>query len=264
MKISKYFRIILFILLITSTKAFAQKTYAVVVAISDYKNGTKRSGDLRYTVTDAKKFYDYLRSPKGGSVPSNRIRYLINDKATLSQIISSIDYIFSFAKKEDKVIFYFSGHGSKGYFLPYDFSNTIETILTHDKVKELFRKCQANTKLCIADACFSGTITINNKPKKIRSLTDKTEKGNIILIMSARPNEYSYESPQIMQGYFSYYLIKGLNGDADSNKDKKVDIKELFLFLNRNVSKDVFQYTKKTQHPIVYGSFDQNLTVSTY
>ena len=38
-------------------------------------------------------------------------------------------------------------------------------------------------------------------------------------------------------GVFSYYLMKGMEGDADSNKDKKITSGELHNYVLANVSR---------------------------
>ena len=39
-----------------------------------------------------------------------------------------------------------------------------------------------------------------------------------------------------MHGLFSYFLMKGMGGEADSNKDKKISMGELGDYISENVS----------------------------
>ena len=50
---------------------------------------------------------------------------------------------------------YFSGHGSPGRFIPHDHS---QNFISHKEIKDLFLLSKARYKICIADACFSGSI----------------------------------------------------------------------------------------------------------
>ena len=56
---------------------------------------------------------------------------------------------------------------------------------------------------------------------------------------------------------FSYYLIKGLNGSADTDRNGKITIQELFYYVYRNTS----QYGLRKQHPVLFGDFDLRLIV---
>jgi len=43
--------------------------------------------------------------------------------------------------------------------------------------------------------------------------------------------------PQVEQGLFSYFLMKGLEGDADSNSDGQIRAGELHEYTRKNVSR---------------------------
>ena len=39
-------------------------------------------------------------------------------------------------------------------------------------------------------------------------------------------------------GVFTYYLLKGLKGEADYNKDKSISIKEIYEYVRDNVKRE--------------------------
>jgi len=240
----------LLFVLIALHSGFAQKatTYAIVIGIADYKY----INDLTFTVPDAKKMYTFLKSNAGGAVPSNHIRFLANENATKANIMKEMDYIFGFAKPQDRVIFYFSGHGASGLFCASDITNAGENALLHDEVKEAFKKCKARTKLCIADACYSGSIKGLKSHKSVQQkgpgLEDKS--AGIAVIMASKSNQTAGEDASLKQGYFSYFMIQGLSGKSDTNRDKVVTIKELFTYVWKNVK----SYSKGKQVPIMFSN----------
>ncbi|KQS33823.1 hypothetical protein ASG33_07185 [Dyadobacter sp. Leaf189] len=244
--------------------AFGGTTYAVVVAIADYKNFRPREGDLTYTVSDATRFYNYLRSNAGGNIPTNQMRYITNDKASKAEIISAVQYIFKFAKSGDKVIFYFSGHGDKGAFLPYDTRPDGHQMLQHSEIKELFKACRAGTKICIADACYSGSITRKDIQHRVADKASNQADSNVVLLMSSRPDETSLESAELKQGLFSYYLIRGLQGHADTDRNRKITIKELFGYVHKNVSAVADKRFRSSQHPMAHGRFSKEMIITAY
>jgi uncharacterized caspase-like protein len=104
----------------------AKNTYALVVGISDYQDPA--IPDLRFADKDAEAFGSFLRSKAGGSLPESSINLLLNQNATTGKIIAALDGIISNAKRGDKAIIYFSGHGDvekvtkfqRGYWLTWD------------------------------------------------------------------------------------------------------------------------------------------------
>jgi len=239
-------------------------TYAVIVAVADYKNFGTYDGDLNYTVNDARLFYDFLRSKKGGSVPAENIVYLTDSKASKANILAKGKALFSKAKENDRVIFFFSGHGSKGCFIPYDATEYGGNYLYFSEVKSIFKSSPSNTKLLFADACFSGSMKASTS-KSVQETMKKERKAssnmNIAVMMSCSGNETSMESSDLHQGLFTYYLIKGLGGQANSDKNKYVTIKELFSYVYRQTRAKAASMGE-TQTPELFGNFDLRLIVA--
>ncbi|MBL7825266.1 MAG: caspase family protein, partial [Saprospiraceae bacterium] len=107
----------------------AVQIYAVVVGVGDYA----RMPQLAYPASDAQRFYSHLLSPKGGSIPKNHIRLLIDDEATKTNVLAALKQIARKADGNDVILFYFSGHGLDGAFLPIDFDG-YGTRLEHTQI----------------------------------------------------------------------------------------------------------------------------------
>ncbi len=239
-------------------RAEAKTTYAVIVGIADYKFSNYRNGDLRYADQDARRFSEFLRSTAGGAVPSQNIILLTNQKATKAAIGHAMR-LFRKATPQDRVIFYFSGHGTKGGFLPYDVSTSnSNTMLTHREVKANFKPSMASTKLCIVDACLSGGMT-THQAWNARS-TGEPASANVVLMLSSRSTQSSVESGMRRGGVFTYFLLSGLAGKADANKNQTVTIKELYGYLAPRIRRE----TPNHQSPLFYGKFSDDLEMSSW
>lgn len=236
--------------------AEGRMTYAVIVGIADYKISDYRNGDLRYADQDAKRFGEFLRSDAGGTVPAQNIVLLTNRNATKAAIVRALR-LFEKAAPSDRVIFYFSGHGLKGGFLPYDVSATKPaTVLTHLEVKAAFKPSAATTKLCIADACLSGSMTAReawNAPASREATA-----SNVVLMLSSRSTQSSVESGARRGGVFTYFLLRGLAGKADADRNRTVTIKELYGYLAPRIKRE----TPNHQSPLFYGKFPDDLAMS--
>lgn len=237
-------RTIIFILVFLASFALYAETYVVCVGIGNYAD--PKVQNLAKTEADAKAMAEFYK--KG----TQNVITITGKYATKSQILKSLNNQFSRANSDDKIIFYFSGHGYPGGFCPYDMTK-IEEGLKYSEVISIMQKSKAKNKFIFADACHSGAIRQNGS-----DIEPKV--GNVLLFLSSRGNEYSAESPFIANGYFTKHLLRGLGGGADVNKDKHITARELFNY----VSESVKSQTNNRQHPVMWGKFDDNLTIVEY
>ena len=237
----------------------AVKIWAVVVGAAQYTF----MPTLRYTDDDAYLFYAFLKSPQGGALEDDQIQLLVDEDATRLNITEAINRVFQKADENDVILFYFSGHGVQGAFLPIDFDG-ISNKLSHVELKQLINKSPAKHKLIVADACHSGGLfsSFGNEPTKI-DLTSyysafENTNGGTALFMSSKAEEFSWEDQGLRSGIFSHFLIQGLKGGADYDKSKIVTISELFQYVSSKVKSE----TDNAQSPIIRGAFDQRMPVA--
>ncbi len=237
----------------TSSRAKQPQIYAVIVGIAAYDH----MPTLNYTDDDAYRFFAFLKSPEGGALSDDRIKILIDEDATKKNILTTANKVFSQASADDVVIFYFSGHGLRGSFLPIDYDG-YNNKLFHSEVKALLENCDAKLKLCIADACHSGSLLAlrGNVDSQLEDYYNRLaeSKPGTVLIMSSKSNETSLESSGLRQGVFSHFLIRGLKGEADKDQDSFIGVSELFNYIEYNVR----TYTRNRQFPIMKGEYDPN------
>ncbi len=241
------------------------KVYAVLVGISDYSTEQNSTGaaDLQYSDDDAHKMYAFLKSPNGGKLPSSQIKLLVNQEATLTNVLNESRRLFAQARSQDLILFYFSGHGGPNTFIGYDKN------ITHTEIKEILNSSKAKKKLCVADACHSGSLMVSkakNKASSKEELIDNyynalsNSSDGIALFMSSKADEYSIEVADFGQGVFTYYYIEGLKGYADANNDGIITIQELYSYTKENVE----NYTRQSgtlQRPQLKGTFDHEMPV---
>ncbi len=236
--------------------AFSMKVWAVVIGISSYSHMPA----LKYTDDDAYRMYAFFKSPEGGALKDEQIRILIDEEATRENILQTMQGIYSQAGPNDLIVLYFSGHGLKGSFLPIDFDGFNNKIY-HEEIKELLQSSPARYKLCIADACHSGSLfamrgTVDNALSRYYKSLAQAKAGTA-LIMSSKSDETSLESSGLRQGVFSHFLIRGLKCEADTDADQVISIQELFDYIYDNVR----SYTGLRQSPMMVGDYDERMTV---
>ena len=212
------------------------KFYVVSVGIADYP-GTEN--DLRISDYDAKTIGKVFTATKDAVVT-----VLVNSEVTQSALMSSMHTLFKDAQNEDAVIFYFSGHGTPGALVCHD------GLLTYQNIFKMLKGCKARRKVIIADACFSG------KMRTSRRQSNSYNSQNVMLFLSSRTNETSQET-QYKNSLFTIFLERGLRGGADKDKNRQITARELFDF----VHKGVIEASGSKQHPVMWGKFDNDMTV---
>lgn len=235
------------------------KIYAVVVGVSRYTS----MPSLKFTDDDAFRFYSFLKSPEGGALPDEQIAVLVDESATRENVLRTMRQYFLKADANDVVLFYFSGHGLEGCFLPVDFDG-YNNKLRHEEIKQILMQSKAKHKLCIADACHSGTLNDGLAAKGQPVSLDKyyqafeESNGGVALLMSSKAEELSLEDHGLRQGVFTYYLLRGLKGAANTNGDNIITIRELYNY----VLVKVREYTTNVQTPVLTGAHDDNMPVA--
>ena len=74
------------------------------------------------------------------------------------------------------------------------------------------------------------------RPIRIEALEDESIPRNFTIFTATKLKQISSGLDEAKHGIFSYYLMKGLEGNADSNNDKKITNGELLAYLDENVS----------------------------
>lgn len=234
------------------------KVWALVIGVSSYDHMPV----LRYTDDDAYRMYAFLKSPEGGAIDDAHIKVMIDEEATKEGIIKNMKALYAKAGPNDLVMMYFSGHGLKGAFLPIDYDG-YNNKLDHEEISEIFKQSPAKYKLVIADACHSGSLFAMRDASAKNALASYYEslaqaQSGTALIMSSKSEETSLESSGLRQGVFSHFLIRGLKGEADTDENNIVNVKELYDYINKNVQ----DYTGRRQSPVIQGDYDPTMTVS--
>ena len=248
----KYILLLLLALSAFATTEARNKTYVVVVGISNYRYPSICPSLRGLTLKSARlaaNFFDH----NGHS----DTYMLLDGNATRDHIIRVMKSQFAKADRDDIVMFIFSGHGYPGGLTTYGFDGTARTAVTYEEVQNIMKSCRASRKIILTEACYSGGIKENKYNKKTNrnnSLYRKPTSTEVLVYTSSRANEVSYV-PGFME-----CLVKGLSGSADSNRDRKVTAKELFVYVNHQVALS----TQNRQHPQMWGNFNDNMIISYY
>lgn len=230
--------------------------------------------NLKYTKKDAQDIYSRFKTQEGFLFGKVEGQVLICDENTrFSKLGQTLSELRNQELTEDDVlILFFSSHGiPSNAFGETDFgvvSNDAHFGVRDERyVLLMFQKdIISNIKLLpckriiFLDACHSGVAGGDKNwigtLDQAQTIISQTPTG-IVTIASSSGNESSFESESWGHGAFTFALLEGLGGKADSpNQDGKVDfmitLQELATYLKARVPDLVRKiYTNKTQNPIV-------------
>ena len=240
---------------------------AVVIGVESYQY----LPDATYAYNDAEVFREYLAETMG--MKRQRIKLATNSKATqaeLTKLLGPNGWLArNIAKGKSDVVVYFSGHGiaspdakSSG-LLPHDVDPNYSVGLQTTQLYRDLAAMGAKSVTVFLDACFTGQtrnsemLIANARPIVIQPLAAAVPE-NITVISAASGAQISGALEEKEHGLFTYYLLKGLGGDADTNNDKSININELNLFVSAKV-KEQAALNGREQTPEIQGSSDSVL-----
>jgi hypothetical protein len=241
---------------------------ALIIGIENYTEAPKAN----YANLDAKYFFDYARRAFG--VSKQNINLLVNEEATVVKTDKAVSLWLKSKIKKNKsdLIIFFAGHGlasSDGkelYLLPQDGNpDRLErTALSRtDLFKEIISLNPKSVTMFL-DTCYSGVsrdeqmLLASARPVRIVADDQEGIPDNFTIFSASQLDQISSGLKEANHGIFSYYLMKGLEGNADSNQDKKITNGELLAYMDENVSQKAAEQGRE-QNPSLAGDPDKIL-----
>ena len=240
---------------------------AIIIGIQNYKNVAK----AEFADQDAQRFYDYAQRALG--IKQENIKLLVNEQADLNEIVKAFRNWLPVKINKDKTDLYifYSGHGLPSedgkslYLLPQGVDRDVidKSAISQREVIELIQLAQPRAVTMFIDSCYSGQTrggeTLLASARPIALQTKKTDyPANFTVLTASAPDQISSSSPELQHGIFSFYLMKGLEGEADGNQDGKISAEELQLYLTDAVMRRAMTMNRK-QQPQLFGNTNKLL-----
>jgi hypothetical protein len=240
---------------------------AIIIGIADYRKLPKAD----FANDDARSFYDYANRALG--IKPENIKMLIDGEAEQVDILSAFrSWLPAYVNKEktDVYVFY-SGHGLSSndgkslFFLPQNGHRDFlaETGIDQRNLVAALVAAKPKSVTLFIDSCYSGstrsgeTLLASARPLALKA-SDMVFPSNFTVISASRSDQISSSSPELKHGIFSFYLMKGLEGGADLNKDGKITAGELQTYLQDAVPRQAMKMNRK-QDPQLVGEPDRVL-----
>lgn len=227
------------------------REYAIAVIIGNKNYIHVDVPAVEYAVNDAALVKNYFIDALG--IREHNIFYLEN--ASQSDFFSIFGTetnhkgkLYDYTVKGLSEIFvYYSGHGApdtdsdNSYIVPVDCDpnrvslNGYSLKTLYGNLDKISNEMQVPHVTVIMDACFSGntqsgSILKNISPIYIKVKDNRTAYANSTIFTSASGEQVSTWYADKKQSLFTYYFLKGLKGEADSNNDNIITTKELYEY----------------------------------
>ena len=237
---------------------------ALIIGVDGYSKTPARA---IYADSDAKVFADYASQKLG--IPTNRIKTLVNDGADESGMLLAVKRWLARASKKDKsdVYVFFAGHGlasddgQKMYLLPYDGAPELleKTAILRQELFDDIASANPRSVTVFLDTCYSGTtrgtdMLMASRPIAIKAL-EQSIPDNFTVMTAAAGDQTAKPLEEAKHGMFSYFLMKGMEGEADANQDNKITAGELHQYVQQNV----IQQSSGSQTPELQGDAERVL-----
>lgn len=225
----------------------AKNRWGVIFGIENYRNVSP----VRFARRDANTMRDYFEKVLG--IPSANLYIKLDEAASLSELKLVFDAQGWLARnassKDSEIYIFFSGHGApsqdgkRAYLLPYDGNPnyTQSSAYPLDELISNLKSLKAKQISLFLDSCFSGAnrdneiILADARPVFINSPMPSAA-PNLAVFSASGGAQISSAYADKQHGLFSYYLMKGFRGEADTNQDRKITQQELYEYVNQEVS----------------------------
>ncbi|MBI5885925.1 MAG: caspase family protein [Deltaproteobacteria bacterium] len=235
-----------------------KNAYAVVIGIEQYRQNLPKAD---YAVHDAQVVAEYLTKVMG--YPEENVVTLLDDKASMSDLAKYFEkWLLNNVEKDGTVFVYYSGHGAPNpntgdaYLVPFDGDPAFidQTGYSLKRLYESLGKLPARDIVVALDSCFSGAggrsvIARGARPLVMNLETPRNQSRNMAIISASSGDQISSTYDEKGHGLFTYFLLKGLKGEADASGKGQIDIGGLFNYVKPNVERVARKVYNNEQSP---------------
>jgi hypothetical protein len=222
---------------------------------------------------DAYDMYDGLLSYPNWK--AENIRLLVDD-CTRANVQAGIAWMASQADADDVCLFFYAGHGTHDtdiapideadgwdeYICPE--GNVPGTFIRDDELDAWMTTPIKGKKVVIIDSCHSGGFIRGEGVRTIpgvpyAELTDgfvrDLNKPGYVTLTAADDDESAWGSGDLNNGVFTYYVVEGLGGPANTDGDNDISAEETYDYAEPGAidySSSHPEWCSSTQHPQLY------------
>ncbi len=249
-------------------KTGVAKLWILLVGVNQYQDAQLPS--LRYSAIDCKGLGEALAYSTQG-FPQKEV-IIHNDFAqvmpTSATVRSSLERIVTQTRSQDTIVLYFSGHGMLDpntqqpvlCMTDTQKSHLLDTGIGMQELLQILGRSSAHQQLLCLDTCHSGDMmlwgTSNATPRNPENLNPTPQLLQILrqraaqskgfcALLSCDQGQQSWEFPELGHGVFTYFLMRGLLGEA-ADSQGVIETDGLYKYIYRQT----LQYIDKLNQQV--------------
>lgn len=243
--------------------------HLLVVGVNAYKNPKY---NLNYAVADATAFKQRVEAQTKSIFTAVNVRFIVNDEVRKESIVDAFKAMATKAGPRDVFVFYFAGHGvmtadakPEFFLVPHDVTQLYgaddalrQRGLASAELFELSKQMPAQKQLFILDACQSaGALksVAQRGAAEEKAIAQLARSTGTHWLTASGSEQFASEFDKLGHGAFTYALLEGLAGKADSGDkgDGRVTVNELKAWLETQVPEITQKHKGTPQYPSSYG-----------
>lgn len=231
--------------------------HILAIGILKFKEGKI---NLRYSHADVHGIATRLREKKADRYTDVSVTELLDPGK--DKIIQEVSRLKKIVKPSDTFVLCISTHGAAKddvyYLLTSDFDGVLgeDVCLTNADLMKISMEIPALHQVFILDACHAGTADFTFGDMYREGVTYFSTGSGVHLMAASAPLKYALEG-YLGHGVFSYFLMMGLSGSADTDGDGDVTMKELSNYVRESVGNTTYGY----QIPVV-SNFGKDMVIT--
>jgi len=260
---------------VAGTQQKKAQRYAVIIGVGGYEHEDIPA--LKFAEHDAQALADLLIGKAG--YPKDNVTLLTDatpNKPTLQNISVALGSLRR-ATADDAVLIYFSGRGGREtdasgkerdglakYLIARDTEpdSLFSTALRWSDFEErILPRIRAGRLVMLFDADFSGNGAGRSYSKQTTRaagvsaefLERLARATGRVLITASSGNESALDAPDFRHGVFTHFVLQGLEGAADRDRDGFVTVSELYTFVQGKVGEHARRAGTR-QTPVLEGA----------
>lgn len=236
---------------------------AVVLGVERYR----RLPDARFAERDAALMRRYAVEALGVNDDVEHLYYRSGADVTtgeLHKLFGETGWLARRVSANTDLVVYWAGHGAPDaarrtpFLLPFDADPAFvtETGYSLGDLYDRLARLPARSITIILDACFTGltrdgqALVRGARPTVLSIEHPALVRRQMAVISAARGTETAGDLPEVRHGLLTYWVARGLRGEADADGDGAITVAELGRFAGDGVSVTAARQDRE-QHPLV-------------
>lgn len=229
------------------------KLWTLTIGVDKYQNSQL---NLNYAVVDATSVGKFFQGPRVAAQKAQALQ-LLDAQATKAGILENVRKLRQ-APPQDIALIYLAGHGDNAgddwWFIPHEATGlgqaAMRSGLSSTELKIELEGVGASRVFCIIDSCRSGKALDPIKDfRGMKSLKMLARDVGLHVLAATDSDQLAAELPRLGHGVFTYALLKGLDGEADENRNGQISVRELMRFVEAGVPPLSQRFADRSQFP---------------